>query len=93
MFSEIGTAAVTVGLIAGLGFGGPAIVRGFQDAFSEGYTGTAVIKEHYPYGSFCNISVELSDGTRELMVAGPKPVCGNIIDGTSINIVEGNIRN
>lgn len=84
--------AGTLVVIAGLGFGGPAVASAISDATAEGYTGTGIILEHHVSGSFCNVTVELDKGTLEVFTAGPRPVCTDALDGKQVTIDRGRLR-
>lgn len=91
--SKFGLIVLTAALLAFMGFGLPAIVTTIIDATAEGYSGPAIIQEHKISGSFCNIRVLKEDGTEEILVAGPRGVCGNVEDSTVINMKNGQIKN
>lgn len=91
--SKFGLVFLTVASIVFVGFVLPAIATTIVHATAEGYSGTAVIQEHKVNGSFCNIRVLKEDGTEEILIAGPRPVCGNVQDGTTLTMKNGNIQN
>lgn len=90
--SKIGATICVFGIVALVGFGGPALVHNIEDATATGYTGTAKVISHNTYGSFCNVLVKRGDGVEEKLVYGPRLTCGSVEDGMSVNLVKGNIR-
>lgn len=91
--SKFGLVFLTALTIAFVAFVLPAIATTIVDATAEGYTGKAVIQEHRIEGSFCTVRVLKEDGTEEKLVAGPRAMCGNVKDGSTLNMKNGNIKN
>lgn len=91
--SKFGLVFLTLATIAFLAFVLPAIATSIVDATAEGYTGKAVIQEHQVEGSFCTARVLKEDGLEEMLVVGPRAMCGNVEDGTVLNMKNGNIKN
>ena len=90
--SAAGAVIATIAVMVLLGFVAPAVASAVVDATSEGYTGPAVVQEHKINGSFCVARVLMENGVEEDLVAGPKMVCYNVVDGMTVNIKKGNIH-
>lgn len=89
MDNPFGPFILTLAIIAAVGFGLPAIFNAVSTQLASGYTGEATITRHYINGSFCNVELDLADGSKTTKVYGPRISCNSVEDGAKVNLVNG----
>jgi hypothetical protein len=73
--------------------GGVSLTACGVDGPTDGYTGTAVVKEHHRSGKTCRGTVERKDGVKvDNFYFGRKSVCSSITDNSTINIENGQFK-